>query len=153
MKAREALRVLHVGGQRCDRQRRCVAGHDGRFGQEVFELGDECLFDREVFHHGFNHDMAWGQVVEVFGGFQATAEILNLLISETAFFLQLLPLPTYRSTGFFSRPWNDIEHQHLGLRLGGHLRDALSHGTCTDHPNVLRFVIHSKRLCPSVYAG
>jgi hypothetical protein len=28
--------------------------------------------------------------------------------------------------------------------LGGHLCDALPHGTCTDHPNLLRFVIHSK---------
>jgi hypothetical protein len=30
------------------------------------------------------------------------------------------------------------------LRLGGHLRNALSHGTGADHPNVLRFLIHSK---------
>ena len=87
MKAREALRVLHVGGQRRDRQRRCDAGQDGGLVQQVFELGNERLFDREVFHHGFNHDMAWSQVVEVFGGFQATAEILNLLSSEAAFFL------------------------------------------------------------------
>jgi hypothetical protein len=37
--------------------------------------------------------------------------------------------------------------------LGGYLRDALPHGTCTDHPNMLCFLIHSKRLCPSARAG
>jgi hypothetical protein len=32
----------------------------------------------------------------------------------------------------------------VGLRLGGNLRDALAHGTSTDHANLLIFVIHSK---------
>ena len=82
--------------------------------------------------------------MEVFGGFQATVEILNLVSSEATFFLQFLPLPTYRGTGFVGSTCDNIEHQHLGLRLGGHLRNALSHGTGADHPNVLRFLIHSK---------
>ena len=100
-------------------------------------MGKQGLLDRQVFHHGFHHQIAVLQVVEVFGTRQAAVVIGHLLGGETAFFLEFLPLLTNLAAGFFCGTSHHVEHHHLRLGLRGHLGNALTHGSRAYNTNFL----------------
>jgi hypothetical protein len=52
-------------------------------------------------------------------------------------------------TGFVSGTGGDIVYKHCGTRLSGHLCNALAHGTCAHHGDLLKVFIHIEELWPT----
>ena len=120
--------MIHSRGQRGDRERRCVACNQRLGPEQDFQLGKQVLFDVQLFHDGFNDQIAGTKVAQRLRACQARGQGLALIGRQAAFVVQLVPLLANRLLGGPRRCRRGVENSDLAASLRRYLSNAAPHG-------------------------
>ena len=125
---RKLSRALQCRCNSGHRQGGCVGDQHRCRGQDFFQVCEQAFLDVELFHNGFDHQFTVSQVLHA-GRAQQTAFVsCHGFSSQSAFFLQLVPLLEHGITRFLDGFSLCVIQPDLAARLGCNLGDAPAHG-------------------------
>ena len=138
MQADEIRLVLHAFGECGDRQRGRVGSEQGVGGDELFDLLEGLLLDRDVFEDRLDHQVAAGEVCRHCGGSdprQQRGSFLRRRPASGDVLFQELGRVVLAPFGRFLR---DVFEDHVDAALGADISDAGTHHSSAEHRDLLR---------------
>ena len=91
-------------------------------------VAEELALDFQVFDHGFDHEVAAGELLNGVDRLDAGDVRVALGGVDLALFMQLVPLGGEGFEAALRGAREAVEQQHFAACLGGDLRDAATHG-------------------------
>ena len=133
MKAAEALRCFELGCDSRHRQRRRVRGEYAIGRDDVFELREKLALRLEVFHDGFDHDMARLEVGKPIDDLDAAWRRPPHPPAHAALLCGASEHLRHEVARFLRRAGPRVGDQHVHAARGGDLNDAAPHRAGADH--------------------
>ena len=133
MQARDAIRVLQVLAQRCDRQRRGVARQDGRGRSVLLHLAEHCTLGPRVFDHSLDAQVQVGEALPGSRPVDVREPLRHFRGRSRPASTALLNSASKRMMAGAEGGFVGLADHHVAALEDGQLRDAGAHCAGADH--------------------
>ncbi len=137
------LGVCTFRGDRGDAERRGVGRQDALRAHRGLESAEQLLLGLQLFDDGLDHQIAGAELAQVVGGPDAGECRVRIRLRQLALDNSLFEVVTNRGQTTRYRGLDVVEQLYRAARCGAHLRNATSHGACTNDAHSLYLLPHS----------